>query len=33
MIRKKYNKIIAVLVATFLIGSTFVGCTNKSTSS
>jgi len=30
MIRKKYNKIIAVLVATLLIGSTFVGCTNKS---
>ncbi|MDR3595736.1 hypothetical protein [Clostridium sp.] len=29
MIRKKYNKIIAVLVGTFLIGSTFVGCTNK----
>jgi len=29
MIRKKYNKIIAVLVATLLIGSTFVGCTNK----
>lgn len=29
MIRKKYNKIIAVLVATFVIGSTFVGCTNK----
>ena len=33
MIRKKYNKIIAVLVATFLIGSTFVGCNNSSTSS
>jgi cytoskeletal protein RodZ len=33
MIRNKYNKIIAVLVATFLIGSTFVGCTNSSTSS
>jgi len=32
MIRKKYNKIIAVLVATFVIGSTFVGCTNKSAS-
>ncbi|BCZ47143.1 hypothetical protein psyc5s11_32100 [Clostridium gelidum] len=32
MIRKKYNKIIAMLVATFLIGSTFVGCTNKSAS-
>lgn len=30
MIRKKYNKIISVLVATFLVGSTFVGCTNKS---
>lgn len=30
MIRKKYNKIIAVLVATFLIGTTFVGCGNKS---
>lgn len=29
MIRKKYNKIIAVLVVTFVIGSTFVGCTNK----
>lgn len=29
MIRKKYNKIIAILVATFVIGSTFVGCTNK----
>ena len=29
MIRKKYNKIIAVLVATFSIGSTLVGCTNK----
>ncbi|WP_160691826.1 hypothetical protein [Clostridium sp. C2-6-12] len=32
MIRKKYNKIIAVLVATFVIGSTFVGCTNKAAS-
>lgn len=32
MIRKKYNKIIAVLVATFVIGSTFVGCTNKTAS-
>jgi len=32
MIRKKYNKIIAVLVATFIIGGTFVGCTNKSVS-
>jgi hypothetical protein len=30
MIRKKYNKIIAVLVATFLVGTTFVGCGNKS---
>jgi hypothetical protein len=30
MIRKKYNKLIAVLVATFVIGSTFVGCANKS---
>jgi len=30
MIRRKYNKIIAILVATFLVGSTFVGCTNKS---
>jgi len=32
MIRKKYNKIIAILVATFVIGSTFVGCTNKAAS-
>ena len=30
MIRRKYNKITAVLIATLLVGSTFVGCTNKS---
>lgn len=30
MIRKKYNKIIAVLIATLLIGSTVAGCANKS---
>lgn len=30
MIRKKYSKIIAILVGTLLIGSTFAGCTNKS---
>lgn len=29
MIRKKYSKIIAVLIATFVVGSTFIGCTNK----
>lgn len=29
MIRKKYNKIISVLIATLLVGSTFVGCANK----
>ncbi|EKQ56735.1 MULTISPECIES: hypothetical protein [unclassified Clostridium] len=29
MIRKKYNKIISVLIATLLVGSTFIGCTSK----
>jgi hypothetical protein len=33
MIRKKYYKIIAVIISTLVIGSTFVGCTNKSSNS